>query len=343
MIDRLANRSEIFEHCFVQNISANRVGWLENIDFQNLKIALISDLLDQYPGELQKNFSNIVQLQAPEVCRLAESIEQTTFAQLFAQIIDTLPAVMQDSPDLVIVHLNGFFSAWDAPLSIRQSLVEDEDPDAAEFFEPPVDDWRSETNVDPDQLLILQQAFLAQLNVFDICLGVLLDSIDLENQSQVKLALTSSIGYPLGEHLLVGQPSQCLYSESCHIPWLVFNSELEATTFRHQSLNYLTDLTKRFVSSESSERIGSFATENMIIIEAAPSQLAMRTKAWHLIQQSEKVELYTKPDDRWEVNEVSSRCKDVVESFLEIASQIREGMDLKAIELEKRLTSILDR
>jgi len=46
-------------------------------------------------------------------------------------------------------------------------------------------------------------------------------------------------------------------------------------------------------------------------------QRAIRTPAWFLREsqadESAQNELFAKPDDRWEANEVSSRCGDVVE------------------------------
>ena len=39
---------------------------------------------------------------------------------------------------------------------------------------------------------------------------------------------------------------------------------------------------------------------------------AIRTPAWYLRTAAEP-ELYAKPDDRWEVNNVASRCQEVVE------------------------------
>ena len=44
----------------------------------------------------------------------------------------------------------------------------------------------------------------------------------------------------------------------------------------------------------------------------AGGQRAIRTPAWHL-RTADEPELFAKPDDRWEVNNVASRCRDVVE------------------------------
>jgi hypothetical protein len=57
---------------------------------------------------------------------------------------------------------------------------------------------------------------------------------------------------------------------------------------------------------------------------ALPEERAIRTPAWHLrISQSPSVQdeqaatdrLYTKPDDRWEMNDVANRCPEIVEQL----------------------------
>ncbi len=342
MIDRLANRSEIFEHCFAKQTELPQPLFASS-NFTDIQAVLVSDVVENYADTQQSKFSKIFQLHRPDVKALATTIEQTTLAQLFAQVLELLPNVLSENPDLVVVHLSGFYSAWDAPWELRQSLVEDEDPDAEDFFEPPKFDWRNEQDLDPDRTLVLQQAFLAQLRVFDTCLGVLLDMLDFENQPNVKIALTSSMGYPLGEHLLVGQQPCCLYGESIHIPFLVYDSLLEPTTYRHQSLCCAINLVDQFVSDYSQLLTENVKSENVIYTAGPDSSYAIRSKAWHFIQQQTAFELYAKPDDRWEVNEISSRCHDVVEIFQDVAKKINQGISANAIELPDRLTSIEER
>ena len=58
----------------------------------------------------------------------------------------------------------------------------------------------------------------------------------------------------------------------------------------------------------------------------ARSTMSIQTQAWKLIkktgehdlQNSHQVELYAKPDDRWEVNDVSRRCPHIVEALTQV-------------------------
>ena len=62
------------------------------------------------------------------------------------------------------------------------------------------------------------------------------------------------------------------------------------------------------------------ALHDRLCILGSASQRAIRTPAWYLRAAAEP-ELFAKPDDRWEVNDVATRCREVVESLQDILSQ----------------------
>lgn len=41
----------------------------------------------------------------------------------------------------------------------------------------------------------------------------------------------------------------------------------------------------------------------------------LQTHAWKLITDGDRTSLYVKPDDRWEINDVSRRCPGIVEAM----------------------------
>jgi hypothetical protein len=51
------------------------------------------------------------------------------------------------------------------------------------------------------------------------------------------------------------------------------------------------------------------------VISSETGERLIRTRAWQL-NVGESTELYVKPDDRWEANDVASRCGEVVELML---------------------------
>ena len=72
-----------------------------------------------------------------------------------------------------------------------------------------------------------------------------------------------------------------------------------------------------------------------LAVSAAPGQWALRTPAWlaRLTALSDDkppdgldslgCELFLKPDDRWDFNDVADRCPDVVQAFQRLLKQLR--------------------
>ena len=65
------------------------------------------------------------------------------------------------------------------------------------------------------------------------------------------------------------------------------------------------------------------ATRDRIVIAGRGRERAIRTPAWYL-RKSEPPELYAKPDDFWEINDVANRCQEVVESLLDAADRFEQ-------------------
>ena len=57
-----------------------------------------------------------------------------------------------------------------------------------------------------------------------------------------------------------------------------------------------------------------------LCIRGNAAEIAIRTPAWFL-RGVETPELFAKPDDRWEVNNVAQRCMEVVEGLQEGMAQ----------------------
>jgi hypothetical protein len=62
-------------------------------------------------------------------------------------------------------------------------------------------------------------------------------------------------------------------------------------------------------------------------IIAAPDERAIVTPAWYMRQthDSAQCELFVKPDDRFEMNEVASRCPECVEQLQEAFAQFQHS------------------
>jgi arylsulfatase A-like enzyme len=207
-------------------------------------------------------------------------------------------------------------------------VADAEDPAPPDFVVPP--DRFLKQPVDPDEVLGLVQAYAGQVQLVDECLGMLLDAVDARSGAEETLfALTSPRGYPLGEHGRVGACDGALYSELLQVPLIVQFPRGEGRLQRAQRLIQTSDLFATLVEAcdwgelTDAERAASLLREvrgevsssRDVAAAIAEGQRAIRTPAWHMRemrdQEESSYELFAKPDDRWEANEVSSRCGDV--------------------------------
>jgi hypothetical protein len=63
---------------------------------------------------------------------------------------------------------------------------------------------------------------------------------------------------------------------------------------------------------------GDAELARQVVCSAFGEERSLRTPAWFLRRAGDEVRLYVKPDDRWEINEVSDRCGDVAGRLLKL-------------------------
>jgi hypothetical protein len=146
--------------------------------------------------------------------------------------------------------------------------------------------------------------------------------------------LTGCRGYALGEHGAVGGDCSDLYSAVLHIPCLLRATGMDPAPPRRGGLATPTDLAATLaawfgVADEGGVLAGedlltSTASTRAEVVSVGPDgQTSVRTENWFLRTRSapleqagELLELYAKPDDRWDANEVADRCPDEVGELL---------------------------
>lgn len=333
--DRLAARSLLFEHVLInttqpdwslasmavgQNVAAV-VGQphsvLAGLRAQGVSTILFSDRASPFPEALaESSFERRVAVDAASSRPSAAEWEETHCANFFAQLIEVRKTLPQ--PHCLWAHYVGLSNCWDAPHAWRQRMVDEGDPDPPTWTNPPE---AVLTDRDPDLQLPFYQAFAAEIMVLDACLDPLLDELTAE--AQIRFLLASPRGYPLGEHAVVGHHQPILYSELTSVPLMITDFSA-AIGWRSQELvqpsrvaEYIRDAYPSHGNS-SIFRVGQaeVAASQRRAVCLAQRASALRTPEWLLIQGSERRELYAKPDDRWESNEVSSRCHEVVENLI---------------------------
>ena len=285
----------------------------------------------------------------------AEELEQTGMGRLFLTAIDRLSTGSE--PGLVWIHSRGMAGPWDAPYALRQQLADEDDPPPPDFVDPPRRHLPREA--DPDEQLGLVQAYGGQVALADACVGMLLEAFD-QLPFQPLLAVTSPRGYPLGEHESVGGTSG-LFSELLQVPLLVRPPAGQGSPLRLQQLVQPPDLHATLAAwlGLPGAAQGSFA-QNLLPALAGeglpPRELAyacgssgwaLRTHAWLLLSAVVDDEVYrklfAKPDDRWEANEVASRCGQIVEQLAAAGASFSQAAAAgKAAELPPLEAALTD-
>ncbi len=268
----------------------------------------------------------------------ADEVEYTAIAALVNIALSQLAnwqAATQ--PQLMWIHAGALNRVWDAPYELRDQFSDEEDPSPAPIVQPP--ELRLKPNYDPDELLTLSHAYAGQISLVDWALNSLLTAIDeLPQRENLLLAVTAPRGYPLGEHGCVGRCDDALYSELLQVPLLMQFPQLEGALRRTQELIQPSDLRATLVDALRLDPAGSDQSVSLLrfvrhevkrtrqlALATAPNQRVIRSTAWQLRAttgegKEEQHELFTKPDDRWEFNDVASRCGDIVELLKQAAA-----------------------
>jgi arylsulfatase A-like enzyme len=287
---------------------------------------LLTDDPQVFDHPLTAGFSDRRITPAPANTSSAESIEQS---ELFA-FFDAARAALHEPtrPDIMWLHARGMNGPWDAPLELRYQFADEDDPDPPHFIDPP--ELKLGDNFDPDQQLGFVQAYAGQVVLLDMCLGLLLDAIDEHPLwRDALLVVTSPRGYPLGEHNRIGACDSALYGELLHVPCFIRIPGNEHALTRVRSILQPHDIAALVVESCGGNLAGEQRASRLlgelrgkgegpnVACAIGPGQSAIRTPAWFMRQSRSidepRQELFAKPDDRWEANEVSSRCSDAVE------------------------------
>ncbi len=294
-------------------------------------------------------FAEVCLIDAANSPQVTDSPEETGFFRLLTAVFEKLAEIPDPDkePFFLWCHWKGFAGAWDFPLSCREEYVEDEDPPPYAGTEPPfVDERSAETEPDPDVLRSVVEAYSGGITFFDELLGGFLQTLrEGELGKRTLFALTSAQGYPMGEHRVIGlsdsdKSISRLWSENVHLPLFLRFPDGFAKMERRPALTQPNDLYATFwhyllgsdpVPSPDQEKCSDLAGRNLLplisgeteslrqelLIADSEGSRAMITAEWFLkeTKNGRRLELYAKPDDRWDVNEVSNRCGEQIETL----------------------------
>ena len=221
-------------------------------------------------------------------------------------------------------------------------LIEEEDEEELDLEEVPVliDVPAGAVGdvLDEAELLRLRRTYAGTVTLVDRWLGTLFDALKrLGRADDTLLIFTSDQGEPLGEHGLVRRFRPWLYEELVHTPLIIRLPGARHGGTRHRALVQSVDLYPTVLAAlglppddraHGHDLLPLIRGEQTKVREYAcmgmdVEEFAIRTHLWHLIVPMETdpddpprpPELYRKPEDRWDQN-------NVIEVFPEVAEHL---------------------
>lgn len=190
-----------------------------------------------------------------------------------------------------------------------------------------------EENLPVDSLDALRDTYAARVEELDRCIGEFFEELrEADLFDGALISFTADQGWPLGEHDAVGFAKPWLNEERDHIP-LVMKVPGGSQAARSPGLITTTDLgptIDEFFGLVPDESLGGKSLAPLIrgepvlireylISGLAEEEFSLRTQNWKLILPCGEAlvdrprQLYEKPEDRWEVNDLATLKTDIAD------------------------------
>jgi len=306
-------------------------GLPKRLEEKRYRTILLTDDMEIAYNLYADGFTEVHRIDSPSLEQPVDSLEETRFFRMFATIVDLLEG--KDEPYFLWCHFKGFAAQWDFPMEYRNEFMEEDDPEPYCGTNIP----RLEGEIDPDERQSVVEAYSGGVVVLDEAFSGFLESLASGQLGENTLTiLAASRGFSMGEHRLIGLPEASdLWSENLHLPLFVRLPEQEDRhrMIRSNSLAKPGDvhatLAEWFEPSGENSLLRLFGDETAslgdeIHIVGDQTISAIMRSDWffrtiietdELQQKRRRIELYAKPDDRYEVNEVADRCAEIVEQM----------------------------
>jgi arylsulfatase A-like enzyme len=193
------------------------------------------------------------------------------------------------------------------------------------------------------ELFRLRRTYAGTVTLVDRWLGELFQALRRMGRMDDTLVIfTSDQGEPLGEHGFVRRFRPWLYEELIHTPLIIRMPGGKLGGIRHQALIQTVDLLPSILGAfgiRPDEELRLHGHDLLHLIRGEQTkfrdyacmgmdaeEFALRTHLWHLIlpvvvdpDEPRTTELYRKPEDRWDQN-------NVIEQHPEVADQLELGL-----------------
>ncbi len=209
--------------------------------------------------------------------------------------------------------------------------------------------------LDETELLRLRRTYAGCVTLLDAQIGRLMEALGrLGRLDDTLVVFTSDQGEPLGEHGYVRRFRPWLYEELIHTPLIVRMPGARHGGTRHQAIVQTVDLLPTILSALDLPPAESVHGQDLLpLIRGEQTKLrdyaclgmdveefAIRTHNWHLVLPVEVdpddpprgIELYRKPEDRWDQNDVADQHPEVAEHLELLLRRFTEAVGRDALD-----------
>lgn len=271
----------------------------------------------------------------------AETVEETALAQLTAVLLDRLDREQRAEDDprsLLWLHSDFLTRFWDAPrwlspVDAEEDLgrSEDEEPsdgdanDANDDFQPPPwmpltlpPHYRVAATDHPDWVTTWMQTYGCQLRLVDELLTLVADRVRAVDD-RIGLLVLGTSGMSLGQSGWLGHRAGPLRSPQIQVP--VIADLAAGRPLRVPAVVALPDLLGRILPGQPLPSPSHWADwpSEPVFTSSPQVDAAITTDHWFYVRsQRPGAALFLKPDDRDDINDVSSRCPAEMAHFGEL-------------------------
>jgi hypothetical protein len=273
---------------------------------------------------------------------IAESPDPGTAANLWSfahphrtRLSTLAEALHQLGPEpwRLVVACDHLTPPWTIPQDVFEAYIEDEEDATDDSDREPITPWTDPPigwfdRDDAASWEYLHSSVAAALTTFDAEFGQALDLLrDRGFDRTAAWVFTAARGYPLGEHGMLGPFRPWLHEELVHLPLIVRLPGGAQAGRRISALTQPADVAAwpggglASLLDGSVDSLRTRAVSRWQVHGAA--EWAVRTADWAYLwpryqppeDEPRAPQLYRKPDDYWEVNDVALQHPDVVEEL----------------------------
>jgi hypothetical protein len=259
-----------------------------------------------------------------------DEILDSSIGQIFEHVLQWFSSASSECDQLLWLHSGGLQHRWDAPNELRHSYCQEDDPEPPEGDQPP--EFSVDEDTDPDLITGWTQAAAAQVFLLDQCLSAVEIAISERGWEETCLLMIVGLGgYSFGEHGYVGFQKKSLWSETVQSPCIIRpGNQLPVTLYRpeiyqNEDLSRVlrdwfanpTTVSSGLLNFSGPQAASKWKPEHQIAICENDQELLVATPHWEFrrVTPDSAWEIFIKPDDRWDVNDIASRVPEISEAW----------------------------